>query len=220
MDRTLRPVALRLLLQSLPAGLVRPALDLAVTLVLRRHRTVMERLEPWAGTCLVIAPLDLSRALALELAAPPRAPRLWIAAPQDFARAAAVLRGPLRDLLDLLEGRADGDALFFSRSLSIEGDTEAVLALRNALDGEAIDLVDDVLEAFGPLAGIARRIVADAEYAARRLGEGVAALQAFLAAPVLERCDRMSAEIAALRDAIGEGAGRPRPPAPAARRNA
>lgn len=64
---------------------------------------------------------------------------------------AATIRGPLMGLLDLLEGRIDGDALFFSRTLTIEGDTEAVVALRNAVDGADIDIVETVLPAFGPL---------------------------------------------------------------------
>jgi len=41
-------------------------------------------------------------------------------------------------MIELLEGRADGDALFFSRTLTVEGDMEAVVALRNAIDGSEI----------------------------------------------------------------------------------
>lgn len=201
------------MLEGLPAVLISPALSLVAAAILRRHEGVMTRLKPWAGKCLVIAPQDLSRAIALELSLPPRAPRLQIAAARDFGRAAAVLRGSLVDLLDLLEGRVDGDALFFARALSIEGDVEAVLALRNALDGEAVDLKDSVLDALGPFAGIARRIAADAEGAARRLSGVTAALRAVLAAPALDRCDQLSAEIAILRDAIGNSGARPRPPA-------
>jgi predicted lipid carrier protein YhbT len=42
-------------------------------------------------------------------------------------------------LVGMLDGSYDGDALFFSRDLVIEGDTSAVLALRNALDDAEID---------------------------------------------------------------------------------
>ncbi len=54
----------------------------------------------------------------------------------------AVISGPMLDLIRLLEGRVDGDALFFSRTLNIEGDTEAVLTLRNAVDSADVSLVD------------------------------------------------------------------------------
>jgi len=40
----------------------------------------------------------------------------------------------------MVDGTYDGDALFFSRDLSIEGDTEAVLALRNAIENADLDL--------------------------------------------------------------------------------
>lgn len=46
----------------------------------------------------------------------------------------ARIRAPLIVLMGMIDGTYDGDALFFSRDLSIEGDTEAVLALRNAME--------------------------------------------------------------------------------------
>ncbi len=58
------------------------------------------------------------------------------AEPMDYdARIAA----PLVVLLGLIDGSYDGDALFFSRDLTIEGDTEAVLALRNAIENAELD---------------------------------------------------------------------------------
>jgi predicted lipid carrier protein YhbT len=52
---------------------------------------------------------------------------------------AARIAAPLVVLIGMLDGSYDGDALFFSRDLVIEGDTSAVLALRNALDDAEID---------------------------------------------------------------------------------
>ena len=43
----------------------------------------------------------------------------------------------------------DGDALFFSRDLMIEGDTEAVVCLRNALDDMDSNVIDEAAKAFG-----------------------------------------------------------------------
>jgi O2-independent ubiquinone biosynthesis accessory factor UbiT len=51
----------------------------------------------------------------------------------------ARIRAPLIALLGMIDGSYDGDALFFSRDLAIEGDTEAVLALRNALEDAEFD---------------------------------------------------------------------------------
>lgn len=46
-----------------------------------------------------------------------------------------VIRGDWRAFRDLAEGRQDPDTLFFRRRLSIEGDTELGLAVKNLLDG-------------------------------------------------------------------------------------
>jgi predicted lipid carrier protein YhbT len=51
----------------------------------------------------------------------------------------ARIAAPLIVLLGMIDGTYDGDALFFSRDLVIEGDTEAVLALRNAIENADLD---------------------------------------------------------------------------------
>ena len=56
------------------------------------------------------------------------------------------------NLFDLIDGSLDGDALFFSRKLRVTGDTEAVVALRNALDDVDGGVVESITRAFGPLA--------------------------------------------------------------------
>ena len=57
----------------------------------------------------------------------------------DDATYDARIAAPLIVLVGLLDGSYDGDALFFSRDLVIEGDTEAVLALRNAIENAGLD---------------------------------------------------------------------------------
>lgn len=51
----------------------------------------------------------------------------------------ARIAAPLVVLIGMVDGTYDGDALFFSRDLAIEGDTEAVLALRNAIENAELD---------------------------------------------------------------------------------
>ena len=69
----------------------------------------------------------------------------------------------------MVHGAMDGDALFFSRDIVIEGDTEAVLALRNAVDDAEIDLADEVASMTGPVS----KYVAEVFRAARPLAERV-----------------------------------------------
>ncbi len=71
---------------------------------------------------------------------------------EEHAVADAHIKGKLEALLSLLEGRIDGDKLFFTRDLEISGNTAVVVALRNTLDREEIDLLDDVSALFGPFA--------------------------------------------------------------------
>ncbi len=102
-------------------------------------------------------------------------------------------------LIDLLGGRVDGDALFFSRDLVIEGDTEAVLTLRNAIDGAGIGLVEIADSALGPLAGLARRVLGPAAALLRRATRDLESLQEALLFPVARRCDAQGAELDQIR---------------------
>ena len=79
----------------------------------------------------------------------------------------ARIAGPLAALLGLVHGAYDGDALFFSRDLVIEGDTAAALALRNAVDDAELDLSEEIASMSGPFAAPLQKIMAFAE---RRTG--------------------------------------------------
>ena len=63
----------------------------------------------------------------------------------------ACIAGTLANLLEMIDGSIDGDALFFSRALRVTGDTEAVVALRNALDDFEGSALESVISSFGPL---------------------------------------------------------------------
>lgn len=65
------------------------------------------------------------------------------------------IAGTFLTLLDMVDGRLDGDALFFTRDLIIEGDTEAVVVLRNALDDLEGSIADDIAATFGAPARMA-----------------------------------------------------------------
>jgi predicted lipid carrier protein YhbT len=67
----------------------------------------------------------------------------------------ARIAGPLSAFLAMMHGAEDGDALFFSRDLTVEGDTAAVLALRNAMDDAELDLTEELAALAGPLGGAA-----------------------------------------------------------------
>jgi predicted lipid carrier protein YhbT len=150
-QRDLAIAALELGLRAAPAVAMQPVLDGLAAMVARRHPGVFERLAPWAGASFVLAPTGVPRGFLLQLHAPPRPPRLSIVDVRRAHAAVAVLSGSLPMLCDLLEGRIDGDAAFFERQLRLEGDTSAIVALRNAIDGEEIDLMSDFLATLPPV---------------------------------------------------------------------
>ena len=147
--------------RPLPLPLLQPFLSKIFTVLIHRHPGLFERLSDLTDPTFLIDPVDLPLAFVLD--ATPEHPSLT-AGRKANKDVAAVIRGPLLTLIDLMEGRLDGDALFFSRALKIEGDTEAVLLLRNAVDSDEVDLFEDLLSVLGPLAG-PLRFAADARKA-------------------------------------------------------
>lgn len=137
--------------------------------VLRRHPAIFDRLGEHACKRYAFVPAELPFAFVIE----PARRAIRVLPKRTPVHAHAVAAGSLLVLLALLEGRSDGDALFFSRDLTVSGDMEAMLALRNALDDCQVDLPRDLgasAGAFGPLlirAGIALR----ARSLGRRVGQ-------------------------------------------------
>jgi predicted lipid carrier protein YhbT len=68
------------------------------------------------------------------------------------------VRGPILALLGILDGTFDGDALFFHRTISITGRTEAVVALRNAIEDAELR-PSDLLFLRGTVARLADRAI-------------------------------------------------------------
>jgi predicted lipid carrier protein YhbT len=95
------------------------------------------RLGEYAGFTFAIDPVDCPFAFLITMRS--GSPTLRLVRDLNGVRYAARIAAPLVVLLGMLDGTYDGDALFFSRDLVIEGDTEAVLALRNALDDAELD---------------------------------------------------------------------------------
>ncbi len=168
-----------LALGPVPPVFLQPALSAAHAVMRRRHSGVFERLAGLGDAMIAIDPVDLPVVFLLR----PGGVRPGFRAARDGAGAAATIRGPLLALIELLEGRVDGDALFFSRDLAIEGDTEVVLMLRNAVDSEVIDVLDDLTSVFGPLAGLARKAAVGALSVFSRLEEDMEILRTAMAAP-------------------------------------
>lgn len=133
-----------------PLAVTQFHLDLALTRLLRRHPEIVRRLSSTEERRALVVPSDLPVAFLVRCV--PGGLFMTVVrktgAPGAGAPAAdATISGPIAAILDMATGEDDGDALFFSRIVKIEGDTEVAVALRNAIDSAAIDLLTDFLPA-------------------------------------------------------------------------
>jgi len=114
--------------------------------VLNVHPRLFDRLGEYSQSRFGFVPMDLPFAFTIR----PSERTISTVRRKDAEVADATISGPLFLMLALAEGRVDGDAIFFARKLAVSGDMEAVLALRNALDDNGIDIVKTVGRLSGP----------------------------------------------------------------------
>jgi predicted lipid carrier protein YhbT len=138
----------RLALAPLPLFPLQPLLGRIVRKIAAQRPKIFGRIGPHTGKCFLIDPVNMP--FVLMLYPDPAAPRLKAARRHDAPAYDACIAGSFLTLLDVVDGRLDGDALFFTRGLTVEGDTEATVCLRNALDDLEGSIADDVAAMFGP----------------------------------------------------------------------
>ncbi|MBA5775692.1 lipid carrier [Stappia sp. F7233] len=115
-------------LGAMPLGAV---LTRAVRDLARRRPEIFSRLNEHRTRSFVIAPTDLGLSFRMV----PNGVRATVAVSARGQFEGDVhVRGPILALLGLLDGTLDGDALFFDRTIAVSGRTDALLALRNAIE--------------------------------------------------------------------------------------
>jgi O2-independent ubiquinone biosynthesis accessory factor UbiT len=135
------------LVSPLPLPVLEQVMNRLVRQSARHHPSLFRRLGEHADKCFQIDPIDLPFVFYLK----PRAdaPQISVHRRAKHAPWDGRIAGPLAALLGMMHGAYDGDALFFSRDIVLEGDTAAVLALRNALDDSELDLFEELTALFG-----------------------------------------------------------------------
>jgi O2-independent ubiquinone biosynthesis accessory factor UbiT len=138
-----------------------PLLPLSLSLtafskrIARQQPGLFRRLGDYGHARFVLDPTDLPFVICLE----PNGGAPRVTAQRGAGDGDARIAGPLAALLGLVHGAFDGDALFFSRDLVIEGDTSAALALRNAIDDAELDLGAEIGRLSGPFARPLQRLI-------------------------------------------------------------
>ncbi|MDF2368451.1 SCP2 sterol-binding domain-containing protein [Sneathiella sp.] len=114
---------------------------------------------------------------------------------QAVSNITASISGDIYSLIQLLEGSVDGDTLFFTRRLIVEGDTEAVLTLRNAIDSVDLSIKHILTGLTGPLTPLFKRAATPLSSFHRTALKDFSILQQSLVGPVTRRISQMDEEI-------------------------
>lgn len=111
---------------------------------------IFNRIGPHTNKVFLIDPINIPFVFILT---PQREnPNLKILSRNKIPEHDARISATFLTLFKMIDGQLDGDALFFTRDLTIEGDTEAVVCLRNALDDLDGSIIDDIATLF-PILG-------------------------------------------------------------------
>jgi len=160
------PAWIEFAVRAIPLPIANIALRRLLLGIIRNHPESFERVEPYAATAFLIEPTDIPIEFLIRIGSsePLVCQRRSTTCIWD-----ARITGPMASLLALIQGTLDGDALFFSREITIEGDTDAILAMRNAMDAAEISLPHELADLFGPLSPLAQRMERIAMPIAERL---------------------------------------------------
>jgi len=145
------PGPMRVALAALPLLPLQIALQRTIVGIANDKPSILERLSGYEGKTFLIDPTDLPVVFCLELHKPH--PVVILLRRGSAITWDARIAAPFWSHIAMIHGSLDADALFFSGDLTIEGDVEAALALRNALDDAVIDLFRDALAALAPPIG-------------------------------------------------------------------
>ena len=147
-------LVLGIIFKSLPLKVLQPFLAKSMNIMQEKHYGIFERISDEEFD-FVIDATDLPFIFYLK---PSKSkPILKAVKRGENINSSAKVKGTLTNLLKLFEGSVDGDAIFFSKDLVIEGSTAATVALRNAVDGEEISIIKDLSEIFSPFEELAEK---------------------------------------------------------------
>jgi predicted lipid carrier protein YhbT len=195
-------------LSAIPAPLLARLVAVLTHGMRRRHPQLVSNFKRLDPAVVHIAPTDLPHRFALIFGDGRMEVRVLL--PGSPQAANATIRGGLLALIDLLEGRIDGDAMFFSRDIQITGSTAVIVAVRNTLDREEISMRDEIASLFGPLERpvrfMVRRFGKVVGRSRRRVSAMHASLHAADAPPrdVAAECDALRAEVKALHTRLAK----------------
>lgn len=155
------PRLLALAARPLPLAPVTLILTTLARQLMQRHPGLQRRLGAHARRRFLLDLTDLPFLLLLEPGG--ATPRVTAHSRRRPPPHDTRIAGLTAAFLGMMHGSLDGDALFFSRDLVIEGDTAAGLALRNAIDDAELDLTAELGVLIRPLAPLLSQVLPSVE---------------------------------------------------------
>jgi O2-independent ubiquinone biosynthesis accessory factor UbiT len=181
---------------------IQPWLNLIAGVMQRKHPRIVTCLSQFSPVSILVDPTDVPFSVMLSVRGDKLSLRYM--KKNQIIVSNASISGPLSALIDLMEGRVDGDALFFSRELAIEGCSETVVALRNALEHENVSVQADFLSYLGPLAKPAGALTRYSATLARHINNDFNAVHESLVGNVQKRCDQQERRHTQLADKVSQ----------------
>jgi len=188
-----------LMIKPLPRAPLNRWLQYTIDHIQKNHPAILARLEQIASTVFLIRPTDFPHDFRLTI----QKNHMSCQIEDEFmAPADVTICGPLLSLMAMMDGKLDGDALFFSRDLTIEGDTAALLTLRNAVDSDDIDLRAEIIASFGLLAGPAKAVLNVGERLYQNLSRNMGLIGQAITLPLSKRCEGLEYDNQNLRNRL------------------
>jgi len=129
-------------LKFVPAFIIKIVVKRGVYSIKKKHPDVMERLSTTYGKTVYAFFTDLNYGVLTKISENKTIVEKYKA---REIKADLLLKGNFFDLISIIEGKMDGDALFFSRKIEVEGDTEMLITIRNAFDSADIKLFKEFI---------------------------------------------------------------------------
>lgn len=199
-------------MRLLPAPLLAKAIAALMMKMEHRHPRLFLNLARLDASVVHVEPSDIPHKFALVFGGGAAASlRVIDEGKRGAKKPNACIKGDLDSLLSLLEGKIDGDTMFFSREITISGDTSVIVALRNTLDREEIRLMDDAFSLLGPFAEPAGKLAAIMDGAAKRVRRRLTEFHATLhkggengGRDLAAECDNLREELHALQTRLAK----------------
>ncbi|WP_321576155.1 ubiquinone anaerobic biosynthesis accessory factor UbiT [Sneathiella sp. HT1-7] len=181
-------------MRPLPVKLMSRLLTIFLGRMERLYPEIASRLAPLGFCRFHIIPTDFSFSFLIILENGKATAKI-LSEGQAVSNTTASISGDICSFTKLLEGSVDGDSLFFTRRLVVEGDTEAVLTLRNAVDSVDLSLKHILTGFTGPLPPLLKKVTTPLSSLHRAALKDFDILQKSLIGPVTRRISQMDEEI-------------------------